>query len=225
MANRTPPLLVFVGRISILPEPLANRALARLHESLEFVEREHHASHDTRGCRPSRFLALMSGANDGWRPASTPMQFIEEIIADTQCAQSPVILVISGWSGLTTNFLTFDRIFTRFESAGVDVQLRIYAGNPRQWFDVNPQQVRAVHDRTIDLEEDDDVELDDSTELFIENFSLMHAAYALMSGEVQEVSVSIKSKLWVYPKIFYSRLRPIFSGICILGGTIHHRKL
>ncbi|OQD73245.1 hypothetical protein PENDEC_c016G02687 [Penicillium decumbens] len=170
MANRTPPLLVFVGRISILPEPLVNRALARLHESLEFVEREHHASH----------------ANDGWRPASTPMQFIEEIIADAQCAQSPVILVISGWTGLTTNFLTFDKIFARFESAGVDVQLRIYAGNPRQWFDVNPQQVRAVHDRTIDLEEDDDVELDDSTELFIENFSLMHAAYALMSGEVQE---------------------------------------
>jgi hypothetical protein len=117
------------------------------------------------------------------------MKFIEEdVIADAQRTQSPVILIISGWNGLTTNFLTFDRIFARFEAAGVDVRLRIYAETPRQWFDVNPQQVRAVHDSTINLDEENHVELEDSTELFIEKFLQGHLARWRLSQAVHKVS-------------------------------------
>lgn len=73
------------------------------------------------------------------------MRFIVELIAEAQRLRAPVILILSGWNGLTTNYYVFDQLVSMFKDAGVRFKTRCYAENPREWFDVSPQQARTTY--------------------------------------------------------------------------------
>lgn len=55
-----------------------------------------------------------------------------------------VILVLSGWSGLPTCPLVYDKIFGWFVDAGIPIKVGIYVDRLRRFFDTNPAQVRGV---------------------------------------------------------------------------------
>lgn len=187
------PLLVFVARVGSVIGSVQGE-LDRLQESLDFLEEEHRVMSDTRGCREPHFFPFYHGANKPWRPDGRPMRFFAELVAEAQRLQTPVTLVVSGWLGLTTNSFVFDDLVGMFEKAGVDFKLRIYADEPRRFYDVNPQQARTA----LRGEYDRDVELEDSTWLFVEKFVAGNYVRCNLSQAALQVSVPhIKSKAYV----------------------------
>lgn len=81
----------------------------------------------------------------------------------------------------------WDKIFGWFEDADVPVQVRVYADDPRPFFDVNPYQVRGV--LRGDVTPGDSIKLDDSTEKFICNLKRLNAARAQISEASKVVSI------------------------------------
>jgi hypothetical protein len=107
------------------------------------------------------------------------------VVAEVKNVNSHVILVQAGWSGLTTCPLVYDKIFRRFEEAEVTVQVHVFSGEPSQFFEVNPQQVRSVLLGNSTLDDT----LEGSIKLFIEHFYALHAARLQVSAGHQVVSL------------------------------------
>ncbi|KAJ6138214.1 hypothetical protein N7471_004700 [Penicillium samsonianum] len=184
MATSISPLVVFVARESAATGSTRAEFTEWLLESLQYVSSQHAASYDTIGWQLPKFFAFIHGANEPWCPRARHTTWMLDLVTEAKSLDCPVIIVLSGWSGLTTCPLVFDKIFGWFEDAGVPVKVRVFADRPRRFFDVNPQQVRGVLRGDITPSEDG-VELEDSTPLYIDNFWLLHFARVKMSEAQQ----------------------------------------
>lgn len=188
MATRDTSILVFIARASGSSGPVINK-IEKLRESLSFVEAKHAESHDIGECPPSQFYPFLHGANARWRPTGSTVKFFEQVAGDAHRQGRPVRLIISGWNGLTTHEGSFKKLVELFKQNGVVLTLRIYAEDPRQWFDVNPYQVYDCFDGRVDLG-DEGVEWDFSTDSFIRKFLDGHLARLVLSQGAQAVSES-----------------------------------
>lgn len=162
------PLVVFIAHESTAT---GSQIVAEewLLSSLKYVAEEHEENYSTIGWQAPIFLPFVHGANDPWVPGARHTKFMmTDVVARVKSLQSPVMLVVSGWSGITTCPLMWHKIFSWSSDAGIPVQVRIYAENPRRFFGMNPQQVRQV--LRGDTAPGEEVALEGSTELFIRNF-------------------------------------------------------
>lgn len=186
MATRDPSILVFIARSSN-PSRGVDQTIERLRRSLAFVEAKHAESHDIGECPPPQSYPFCHGANARWRPTGSTMRFFEQLAGDAHRQGRPVRLIIAGWNGLTTHEGSFKTLAELFRQNGVALTLRIYAEDPRQWFDVNPYQVYDCFSGQFDLG-DEGVEWDFSTKSFIRKFEDGHLARLLLSQRAQTVS-------------------------------------
>ncbi|KAJ5384766.1 hypothetical protein N7517_002677 [Penicillium concentricum] len=91
-----------------------------------------------------KFFAFIHGPNEAWCPRARHTMYMMDLVAEATSLSCPVLLIISGWSGLTNCPLMCGKIFGWFGDAGAPVMVRVYADTPRRFFDVDPQQVKAV---------------------------------------------------------------------------------
>ena len=110
MATPITPLVVYVARES---SAAGSRAefIEWLHESQEYVESQHNTMYDTIEWQPPRFFAFIHGGNEPWFPRANHKAYMVNLVAEATTIGCPVILVLSGWSGLTTCPLVWDKIF------------------------------------------------------------------------------------------------------------------
>ncbi|KAJ5637016.1 hypothetical protein N7490_006895 [Penicillium lividum] len=84
------------------------------------------------------FFTFIHGANEPWGNSTTHAQYIASTVEDAKALSCSVVLVLAGWSGMTTCALVFDRIVGQFQGAEIPLHIRVYAGDPRQFYEVNP---------------------------------------------------------------------------------------
>lgn len=108
------------------------------------------------------------------------MKYFTDLFSQAQQHDRDILLVVSGWDGLTTNQGAFQKLF-KLRPENVSVCLRILSVDIDRWeekipyprfYDVDPLQVCAVWAGDLDPE-DPNVEFQWSTKLYLEWIPLL----------------------------------------------------
>ncbi|KAJ5108968.1 hypothetical protein N7456_005643 [Penicillium angulare] len=104
---------------------------------------------------------------------SEPARWFKENLDEAQRDGRNVIVVMNGFDGLTTDVIAFVKLFQEHAER---VRLRVFADEPRFFYEVDVQGVLDVFNGEIEPEQ-----LDDSTFLFVDMFrqlgALEHSRY------------------------------------------------
>ncbi|OQD67457.1 hypothetical protein PENPOL_c003G08804 [Penicillium polonicum] len=106
-------------------------------QSLHYIQSQHNTTYDSDGWQPPMFFTYIYPANNIWVSQANHTLFMFEVIAEAQQKGCPVILVVSGWAGLTKSPVMLDHILRWFDGAGVVVHIRVFAEVSRHFFDIN----------------------------------------------------------------------------------------
>ena len=163
---------------------------AWLQESIEFVARTHSSIYgQPGGGRSPQFHVFVHQSNVPFFEGGATFKLIRSIISRGQRENSEIIFVISGWDGLTTHSGTFGKVFKPcIEDPTIRCRIRVYADEPRSWFDVNIVQAVALWvNGELDWNRRD-LNLDWHTELFCRNVQLIREDKQELSESFQRVS-------------------------------------
>ncbi|KAJ5514326.1 hypothetical protein N7463_003878 [Penicillium fimorum] len=131
MASPISPLVVFIARESAATGCSRSEFKEWLLDSLQYVADQHTKSYNTVGWQLPKFFPFIHGGNEPWCPRATHTAYMLSVVAEAKTLGCPLILVLSGWSGLATCPLMHDKIFNWFEDAGMPVKVRVFADMPR----------------------------------------------------------------------------------------------
>lgn len=160
--------------------------VAWLLESLKFVEQTYLSVYADRGCRSPLFHAFIAPSNHPLYPSGETSIFLKSLLSEGRRLNHEVVFVVSGWDGLTTNLLTFVHLFEEcVRDPACKCRLRIFADEPRRFYDVNVVQAYGLFSGTIPLTDADS--LDDSTGLFCDNFRKIYVAKERLSAGTHQV--------------------------------------
>jgi hypothetical protein len=130
------------------------------------------------------------------------MRYFTDLFKRAQQQDRDILLVVSGWDGLTSNQGAFQKLFA-LRPENVSVHLRILSVDVDNWkekipyprfYDVDHLQVCAVWAGDLDPE-DSDVEVDWSTKLYLEMVPAIAAAKYALSRDFELVSASFSGDL------------------------------
>ncbi|KAJ5715914.1 uncharacterized protein N7483_013095 [Penicillium malachiteum] len=133
--------VIFVARASTAPN--VEEKIQWLLERLEFVQDEYRLGE---ACGeyaedPQRF-AFVHPSNRALPREGATIGFLRGILKNLKTHPPEILLVVSWWYGLTTNPFDFDYIFSALcPGVRASVVLRIYAEDPRRFFEVNAGKV------------------------------------------------------------------------------------
>ncbi|KAJ5426363.1 hypothetical protein N7465_001433 [Penicillium sp. CMV-2018d] len=137
MATPVTPLVVYIARESSGAGQRRAEIFQFLLESLHYIQSQHNTTYDSDGWQPPMFFTYIYPANNIWVSQANHTLFMFEVIAEAQQKGCSLILVLSGWAGLTTSPVMLDHILRWFDDAGVVVHIRVFAEVSRHFFDIN----------------------------------------------------------------------------------------
>ncbi|KAF7622042.1 hypothetical protein F9C07_1733479 [Aspergillus flavus] len=119
------------------------------------------------------FLVFAQSSNRRF-PSDPVPRTITALLTRGRETGRPVVLVINGWDGLSTNPIVLVDLFEAWINE-VDITLRVFAGNPRRFFEVSV--VHAIEAIRGDYEDDDEAPvLPSDTKIFVDK---VHAYYLM----------------------------------------------
>ncbi|KAF7521099.1 hypothetical protein PCG10_008503 [Penicillium crustosum] len=183
----TGPCIVFIGRSSAAPQHSVKRDW--LLETLHWVEQIHMQEYGSLDSRSVDYIPFIQSSN---RPLPLGGEVMTKLSAVFQKARANagcgVILVISGWDGLTTNDGSLAILYLKSE--GIDVTLRFYVEESdskiRHFRDVKFQDAYRALNEDIMLNDGDS-----SLKAFCESYRGIQAnkhAQAQVKKELNELS-------------------------------------
>lgn len=164
------PIIVFIGRSNTTPDEQVKRELL---ETLHRVEQIHLEEYSSLDSRSVDFIPIIQGSNQLLRPSSEVMTKLSAVFQKARAnAGCSVILVISGWDGLTTNDGSLATLYLKSE--GIDVTLRFYVeeNDSKSWHfrDVGFRDAYRALNEDIML-----TDADPSLKAFVENYKRIQA--------------------------------------------------
>ncbi|KJJ34599.1 hypothetical protein AFLA70_413g000771 [Aspergillus flavus AF70] len=119
------------------------------------------------------FLVFAQSSNRRF-PSDPVPRTITALLTRGRETGRPVVMVINGWDGLSTNPIVLVDLFEAWINE-VDITLRVFAGNPRRFFEVSV--VHAIEAIRGDYEDDDEAPvLPSDTKIFVDK---VHAYYLM----------------------------------------------
>jgi hypothetical protein len=203
--NLRNPIIVFVARASTADGPTLIKRDWLL-RSLEPVKEFHEVMFPDQfnGCPVGSFVFILQ-SNSPFRPGGEVMKYFTDLFSQAQQHDRDILLVVSGWDGLTTNQGAFQKLF-KLRPENVSVCLRILSVDIDRWeekipyprfYDVDPLQVCAVWAGDLDPE-DPNVEFQWSTKLYLEWIPAIAAAKLRLSHDFELVRASFSRDLAYY---------------------------
>ncbi|KNG86305.1 hypothetical protein ANOM_005208 [Aspergillus nomiae NRRL 13137] len=110
---------------------------------------------------------------------------IAELLATGKETGLPVVIVMNGWDGLTTNPVVMFNLFGPWIN-DVDISLRVFAGEPRTFFGVSV--VHVIEALRGDHDDDEAPDLPYDTQLFLDKFHALH--YMGITGNLSPPSAA-----------------------------------
>jgi hypothetical protein len=121
-STRTGPFIVFIARSSAYPSHLVKQEW--LLESLHRVEQVHLQEYGSLDSRSVGFIPFVQSSNRQLPTDGEVLTKLSVVFQNARDAGCGVIMVISGWDGLTTHDMSMAKISE--VAQGVDVTLRFY---------------------------------------------------------------------------------------------------
>ncbi|KAJ5100631.1 hypothetical protein N7456_006683 [Penicillium angulare] len=109
-----------------------------------------------------RDFTFVRGSNQGMGPDSVPAKWFRENLDEAQRDGRNVIVVINGFDGLTTDTMSFDRLFRQHAGR---TRIRVLDREERWFYEVDVQGVLDEFDGLVESDE-----LEASTCIFVEKF-------------------------------------------------------
>lgn len=164
-------LVVFVARAS---SGASSHQIPLLQRSLEWTKTRYDVDY---GAPPVfEFLTFVGGSNNPLRPTGDVCTFFRLQFTRVLENHGRLVVVQNGWDGLTTDTISFLRLFERHASL---VTFRVFADVPRRFYQASAAQVCAIFNAEIDIglgclnpTEEQQIaaaQLTDSTALFARN--------------------------------------------------------
>ena len=176
-----PELVLFVARASYEEESWQDY----LQESLAYTR----ASYVRHYGPLSEELPFLIFAQSSTRrfPSDPVPRTITELLTRGRDTGRPVVLVINGWDGLSTNPIVLVNLFEPWMNE-VSITIRIFAGDPRKFFEVSV--VHAIEAIRGDHEDDDEAPvLPSDTKMFVDK---VHAYYFIgITGNLSPPSTAV----------------------------------
>lgn len=157
-----------------------------LRRTMFHVETAFNAMYGKISNRPSAYCAFVHESNDFLQPTNDGIQYLSSFMQRAQEARCEVILVISGWCGLTTDEASFINLLKDFKD--IKVTLRVYASFmpdlPRKFWQVDAHKVSEFFQGNITLEDDSET---DHSALFAGKFQFIHDLRASMEESCRQL--------------------------------------
>jgi hypothetical protein len=176
------PVLLFMARATDLNDHPYAQGLGttlsdiQMHEYLRstliMVAAEHRKRFGVLGCRPIKIQTIVHPSNNKISRGSKISKYVYAALEEARKAHVESIVILNGWDGWTTDPATLGELCESFKD--VSITLRVYAGSPRHFYDANAHTVNDYLDRHI-LVDDDVVQMDRDTEIFIRMFDALGA--------------------------------------------------
>lgn len=168
------PFVIFVARSSKCHNGRTTHGQKLwLRRKMSRVETAFNAMYGKISKRPPAYCAFVHESNDFLPPTNDGIQYLSSFMQKAHEARCEVILVISGWCGLTTDEASFINLLKDFKD--VKVTIRAYASFvpdlPRTFWVVDVHKVSDFFQGNIMLEDDSETH---HSALFAEKFQLFH---------------------------------------------------
>lgn len=178
------PVVVFMARAEDLNDHPYARGLGttlsqtQMHEYLRstliMTAAEHRKKYGVLGCRPHKMQTIIHPSNNKISRGSKISRYLFAALQEAREAVTECIFVLNGWDGWTTDPATIGDLCEAFKD--VAFTIRVYAGTPRQFYEVNAHTVNDYLDRHIQLD-DAVIQMDRDTGLFIRMFDALGAMH------------------------------------------------
>ncbi|OGM46862.1 hypothetical protein ABOM_005032 [Aspergillus bombycis] len=117
------------------------------------------------------FLVFAQSSNRQFSSDTVP-KTITELLTRGKESGLPVVIVMNGWDGLTTNPVVMINLFRPWLN-DVAISIRVFAGDPRRFFEVS--LVHAIEALLGEYEDDDEApDLPYDTQLFLHKFRALY---------------------------------------------------
>lgn len=177
-------LVYYIARLSASP-PNREAKFAWLDESLQFVDQAYRVQYGGLESRPHQRHTFVHHSNRPIPRFGSTMKFVQDLLDKAKEEKSRAVLVLAGWDGLVTNSTSFVRMFDRCTlDPDCKCLIRVFAENPRRFFDVNVVQACGLLDGTLDWNA---AGYDDSTKLFCHNMLEIASSKRKISEATKQV--------------------------------------
>ncbi|KAL2814664.1 hypothetical protein BJX63DRAFT_431318 [Aspergillus granulosus] len=173
MSNEAGNLVLFIARASGASNGDTTRTKARLMESLDYTREAYEETYGPLVSGRFSSFVFIQGSNRSFQGQGKAVGTITGILERGKRENCPVMLVINGWDGLSTNPVALVNLFGPYIDQ-VQIWMRVFVGDPRFFRQVSVPHAMEVLAGDGDHEGDlDDLVLPYSTIEYIKKITLI----------------------------------------------------